>query len=127
MDQNKNSVDIPPSELVSLRVYSHPPYQVEVILNCAFILLGMDTLQDFDQMKKVLKDDKFRLKLAQGINIEDVTPVQYYHVKEIIDEYRAKVFDKPIVIKIISNALSLIAEWVMLVYSKALTFMCQED
>ena len=75
MDKNKNSVNIPASELVSLRVFSNPPYQVELILNCAFLLLGMDTLQDFDQMKKVLKDENFRLKLAQGINIEDVTPV----------------------------------------------------
>ena len=74
-------------------------------------------------MKKVLKDDNFRQKLETGINIEDVTPVQYYHVKEIIEEYRAKVFDKPVVINMISKALSLIAEWIMMVYSKALLLM----
>ena len=123
MDQNKNSLTIPAADLVSLRVFNNPPYQVKVILNCAFLLLGMDTLQDFEQMKKVLKDDNFRQKLENGINIEDVTPVQYYHVKEIIEEYRAKVFDKPVVINMISKALSLIAEWIMMVYSKALLLM----
>ena len=55
MDQNNNSVTIAASELVSLRVFTNPPYQVEVILNCAFILLGMDTLQDFNETKNVLK------------------------------------------------------------------------
>ncbi len=59
--------------------------------------------------------------MENGINIEDVTPMQYYNVKEIIEEYRAKVFDKPVVINMISKALGLIAEWIMMVYSKALT------
>ena len=127
MDQTNNSVTIAAKDFAYLRSYSKAPYQVEIVLNCAFILLGMDILQSYEEMKEFLMNDTFRQQLAIGLKIEDVTPVQFNNAKEIIQEYRSKIFDKTEMIKCFSNPLGLIADWIMMVYSKLLIIRGQED
>ena len=65
-----------------------------------------------------MKNERFLKKLSQGIKIEEINPSTFNSIKEIIEEHRAKIFDKPQIINLISKTLELINEWIMNIFAK---------
>ena len=78
-------------------------------------------------MRSVLKNDSFLKMLTLGIKIEDINPSKFYNIKEIIDQHRTKIFDKPEISKLISATLGLLNEWIMNIYSKLELQYAMED